>query len=133
MSSRRTGSDKKSRRWASDFLESEAGNSLLALVSRGNAIAAELQRLGQSIPDCFKPSEATAKSRFAPVIFGLEYLTTSESAERTIESDERLWEIDEEFQELYQPILTRIFLLLQSIVNYYEDLNTFVQDVGEGK
>ena len=62
------------------------GAALLSLVSRGNAILAELLRLNSFIPSVFQNpnSDDPAISKYAPLIYDFNYFKTPEYFEQKI-------------------------------------------------
>ena len=119
-----------------DFLAEDnvAGQSLLRLCSRGNAIIAELLRLSSNIPKIFTvarlpkvcsvlavavfvwrcASHPSAQKggdsdsyKYFPLLFNFEYLDRSEYYENKIESSPELVELDEEFRESHLELLKR--------------------------
>ena len=75
-----------------DFLAegNTGGQTLLRLVSRGNAILAELLRLSRNIPPIFKQSFEGKENReyllkYGDIMFDFKYLKSSELLEEKIE------------------------------------------------
>lgn len=77
-----------------DFLSETniCGQTLLRLVSKGNAIIAEMLRLSHHIPDVFQidpNASVTAQSeqkRYADIVFDFKYLKTADFFEHKIQS-----------------------------------------------
>jgi WASH complex subunit strumpellin len=72
-----------------DFLaeENPAGQTLLRLVSRGNAIIAELLRLSDHIPAAFRlDNKDTNWKKYTDIIFDFTYLKQGEYHENKIEN-----------------------------------------------
>jgi len=77
----------------SEFLSETnlCGQTLLRLVSRGNAIVAELLRLSNHIPEVFvvdlaSPQAHPEQKRYADIIFDFKYLKTADFYEHKIQS-----------------------------------------------
>ena len=78
-----------------DFLADgcAAGQTLVRLVSRGNAILAELLRLSQNVPPAFLLSSNPKENRESPfakylgVLFDFRYLKNTDLAEEKIEKN----------------------------------------------
>jgi WASH complex subunit strumpellin len=72
-----------------DFLSetNHCGQTLLRLVSRGNAIIAELLRLSNHIPNVFYLEENNKLSlKYADILFDFKYLKQADAFENKIES-----------------------------------------------
>lgn len=71
-----------------DFLaeDNSCGQILLKLVSRGNAIIAELLRLSDYVPVVFKLETKEDKERYGDIIIDFSYFKTSEYVEKKIEN-----------------------------------------------
>lgn len=129
-----------------DFLAENnlCGLTLVRLVSRGNAIIAELLRLAEVVPPVFKYGADGQHSRgknvegqqeaerYADLIFDFSYLGQSEFYEHKIASSVDLQDLDEEFKDSYVKILTRFYLAFESIHKYVVDLNRYLDDLEEG-
>lgn len=70
-----------------DFLaeNNPSGQTLLRLVSRGNAIIAEILRLSEFIPPAYR-LEAKDQGRYSEIIFDFRYFNNSEYYDHRIES-----------------------------------------------
>ncbi|KAG6548557.1 hypothetical protein Mapa_010045 [Marchantia paleacea] len=112
-----------------DFTQRPVGAVLLRIVSRAQALLAELLRLSDRVPRVFHP---TSDSRFAPVIYGFRYLKSPELFEERIEANADLLALDDEFRETYQNFLERSFFLFDGIVKYYSDVMRYLEDLQEG-
>jgi len=108
------------------------GQTLLRIVSRGNAIIAELLRLSKNIPVPILSSKEEKGSKYSKFIFGFEYFKDPDEIEKRINSDSDLLEAELEFQETYGKIIERIYGLFESIWRYYVDLSKFFSDVHSG-
>jgi WASH complex subunit strumpellin len=144
-----------------DFLSDQniAGQSILRLTSRGNAILAELLRLGDHVPPAFLRAAASAagdaessgkkaahkKGAKPPTVdemsksdlldlllVDFRYLRQQEFYEHRIESNPRLAELDEEFKDEHLELLKRFYQLFQSILKYVQDLKQYIEDLNEG-
>lgn len=77
------------------------GAALLSLVSRGNAILAELLRLASFVPSVFQNpnSDDSAISKYAPLIYDFNYFKTPDHFEQKIAAN------PVHIQYLYDPLL----------------------------
>nr|CAB3267669.1 WASH complex subunit strumpellin-like [Phallusia mammillata] len=119
---------------AQDFLAENniCGQSLLRLVSRGNAVIAEILRLSDFIPPVFKLDGKTGNTKYGSIINDFGYFKTAEYFENRIEQSEQLQDIDDEFRENHLQMLTRFYLAFESIHKYVTDLNRFLDELSEG-
>ena len=71
-----------------DFLaeNNPCGQNILRLVSRGNAIIAELRRLAEFIPPVFKLETQQDRMRYADIIFDFAYFKSQEYYDNKIDS-----------------------------------------------
>lgn len=71
-----------------DFLaeNNPCGQNILRLVSRGNAIIAELRRLADFIPPVFKLETQQDKLRYGDIIFDFAYFKSQEFYDNRIDS-----------------------------------------------
>lgn len=71
-----------------DFLaeNNPCGQNVLRLVSRGNAIIAELRRLAEFIPPVFKLETQQDRIRYADIIFDFAYFKSQEYYDNKIDS-----------------------------------------------
>lgn len=117
-----------------DFLADNnvCGQNLLRLVSRGNAIIAELLRLSEVVPSVFKLENKQDQIKYGDVLSDFSYFKTADVFEKGIESNPQLQDRDEEFRENHIEILTRFYLAFESIHKYTVDLNRFLEDLDEG-
>ncbi|XP_024525295.1 LOW QUALITY PROTEIN: WASH complex subunit 5 [Selaginella moellendorffii] len=111
-----------------DFCEQSVGVALLQLVSRAQALIAELLRLSDRVPEEFK----SPGSIFAPLLFDFRYFKSPDVFEERIESNAELSSLDDEFRDKYSYLLERFFQLFNGIVNYYVDLTRYLEDLQEG-
>ncbi|KAK2144442.1 hypothetical protein LSH36_756g00059 [Paralvinella palmiformis] len=116
-----------------DFLAENnlCGQTVLRLVSRGNAIIAELLRLSSFIPPSFR-HDTKEHQKYAELISDFSYFKNSDFFEDRIMSKPGLEDLDEEFKENHIDILTRFYLAFESIHKYVTDLNRFLEDLDEG-
>jgi len=114
-----------------DFLAEAngAGQLLLRLVSRGNAILAELLRLSDNIPQAYRP-ESTQE--YAQLIFDFSYLNNEELYEKRISDDPNLIDRDQDLKDMHINILRRFYNVFESIVNYYKDLSRYLSELDDG-
>lgn len=117
-----------------DFLaeNNPCGQNVLRLVSRGNAIIAELRRLAEFIPPVFKLETQQDRIRYADIIFDFAYFKSQEYYDNKIDSKPELQDLDEEFRENHIDILTRFYQAFASVHKYVVDLNRFLEDLDEG-
>ncbi|XP_071441255.1 WASH complex subunit 5 isoform X2 [Hetaerina americana] len=108
------------------------GQNILNIVSRGNAIIAELLRLKDYIPPVFKLETKHDQQKYGDIICDFSYFKNSDEFDRKIDSNPQLQDLDEEFRENYIEILTRFYLAFESIHKYVSDLNHFIYDLEEG-
>jgi len=114
-----------------DFLgeANGAGQLLLKLVSRGNAILAELLRLSDNIPQAYWPNNSQA---YEMLIFDFSYLEKEEMYEKRIGDSPELIERDQDLKDSHLNILRRFYNVFESIVNYYKDLNYYLEQLDDG-
>jgi WASH complex subunit strumpellin len=125
-----------------DFLSENnvAGQTILRLVSRGNAIIAELLRLSDNIPPPFlvpppdkrKSVSSAAKRPYDDVIFDFRYLKNQELYDTRIESTPELSDLDAEFRDAHIDILRRFYQLFESVYKYITDFLKYIEDMEEG-
>eukprot|EP00976_Prorocentrum_cordatum_P071898 1180502-Prorocentrum_minimum.AAC.10 len=137
-----------------------ASSALLLLVSRGQALVAELFRLSDNIPPVFFVDEDTTYAEilldFRYFKLGMEVVSFAKTKALTLElaactqhcrkfdarvpefydsqlePDPRLMELEDEFRENNMPVLERFFQLFDRIVRYYTDLLRFIEDLKAG-
>lgn len=116
-----------------DFLNENnpAGQAILKLVSRGNAIIAELLRLSKNVPEVFRETSSTF-AKYSPILIDFHYLTSSEFFDNKIDSNSELFELDEDFREAHSEILKRFYLLFESVYKYANDFVTYFDDLERG-
>uniref|UniRef100_H2YIV2 WASH complex subunit 5 n=1 Tax=Ciona savignyi TaxID=51511 RepID=H2YIV2_CIOSA len=117
-----------------DFLAENnlCGQTLLRLVSRGNAVIAELLRLSDFIPSVFKLDNKHEQMKYGPIVSDFSYFRGSELFENRIEQNPQLQDLDDEFRENNIQILSRFYLAFESIHKYVVDLNRFLDELNEG-
>ncbi|XP_065308366.1 WASH complex subunit 5 [Dermacentor albipictus] len=117
-----------------DFLaeNNACGQTLLNLVSRGNAIVAELLRLSDVVPSIFKLDNRKDVAEYGDILLDYSYFKVIDHFENKIEANDHLQDRDEELRENYIDILTRFYLAFESIHKYTIDLNRFLEDLDEG-
>jgi len=112
-----------------DFLSpsNDCGTTLLRLVSRANAIIAELLRLAEVVPPVFKfglPEFGVTKKgsegqqeaeKYGDLIFDFSYLSQSELYENKIAQSVELQDLDDEFKESHVKILIRLLSIGRSL------------------
>ncbi|KAG7205653.1 hypothetical protein KM043_007608 [Ampulex compressa] len=117
-----------------DFLapNNVCGQNLLRLVSRGNAIIAELMRLKDYVPPVFSLDTKPLMQKYGSIILDFAYFKAASIYEQKIEDDPALQETDEELRNNFSDILSRFYLAFESIHKYVTDFNFFVEELGEG-
>ncbi len=122
-----------------DFLSENnvAGQTILRLVSRGNAIVAELLRLSDNIPPPFivpplDKRKSVAKRPYDDVIFDFKYLKNQELYDTRIETTPELSDLDVEFRDAHIDILRRFYQLFESVYKYITDFLKYIEDMEEG-
>ncbi|XP_063722713.1 WASH complex subunit 5-like [Symsagittifera roscoffensis] len=115
-----------------DFLSEEnlCGQTILKLVSRGNAIIAEILRLSDFIPPVFNGQGDHEK--YAPLLMDFHYFTISESFEKSYSGNGKLVDLNEEFRDNHKLIIERFYLVFESVYKYVDDLNKYVTQLSEG-
>jgi len=108
------------------------GQSILRLVSRGNAIIAELLRLKDYIPPVFRLETKQDQQKYGEIISDFSYFKMSDEFDHKIDNNPQLQDLDEEFRENYIDILRRFYLAFESLHKYITDLNRFLDDLEEG-
>lgn len=107
-----------------------ASEVLLGLVSRAQALIAELLRLSQHVPAAFQSQQKDGK--YSALLFDFKYLKSPELYEEQIEADSALVALDDEFREECSAVAERFFLLFDGIVKYYKDLRRYLDELLEG-
>ncbi|EZA48313.1 hypothetical protein DMN91_008109 [Ooceraea biroi] len=117
-----------------DFLAANnvCGQNLLRLVSRGNAIIAELMRLKDYVPPIFSLDSKQLIQKYGSIMIDFAYFKAASVYEQKIEDDPTLQETDEELRNNFSDILTRFYLAFESIHKYVTDLNFYVDELGDG-
>ena len=120
-----------------DFLctDNQCGQNILRITSRGSAIIAELLRLAANIPEVFLGGDSVKdpeQKKYLEVLFDFQYLRQPEEFEKRINDSTDLLDLDQEFQENHQEILTRFYKLFESIWKYQLDISKFIDDVNSG-
>lgn len=117
-----------------DFLADNnlCGQTILKLVSRGNAIIAELLRLADFVPPVFRLETKHDQMKYADILFDFNYFKGSDYYDHKIDSSADLQDLDEAFRENHMDILRRFYLAFESIHKYITDLIRFLEDLDEG-
>uniref|UniRef100_A0A3Q3W3I2 WASH complex subunit 5 n=1 Tax=Mola mola TaxID=94237 RepID=A0A3Q3W3I2_MOLML len=117
-----------------DFLAENnlCGQAILRIVSRGNAIIAELLRLSDFIPAVFKLKDKSDQQKYGDIICDFSYFKGPEYYEGKLEAKPDLQDLDEEFRENNIEILSRFYLAFESVHKYIVDLNRYLDDLHEG-
>uniref|UniRef100_A0A8D8QYM0 WASH complex subunit strumpellin n=1 Tax=Cacopsylla melanoneura TaxID=428564 RepID=A0A8D8QYM0_9HEMI len=101
--------------------------SILELVSRGNAVIAELLRLKDHIPTIFHQTDVNKK--YAELINDFSYFSQSEIMDKKIESSQQLQEHDEKIRDTYLEVLVRFYVVFENIYKFAINLNQFVENL----
>uniref|UniRef100_A0A671X5A1 WASH complex subunit 5 n=1 Tax=Sparus aurata TaxID=8175 RepID=A0A671X5A1_SPAAU len=117
-----------------DFLAENnlCGQAILRIVSRGNAIIAELLRLSDFIPAVFRLKDKSDQQKYGDIICDFSYFKGPEYYEGKLEAKPELQDLDEEFRENNIEILSRFYLAFESVHKYIVDLNRYLDDLHEG-
>ena len=120
-----------------DFLHEDnlCGQTILALVSRGNSILAEMLRLAGMVPEVLlngKNSRDPQQRKYAEVLFGFQYLKSPDVYEEKMVSNDALAEVDATFMETYETMMRRFYNLFVNVCKFVEDFHEFVEHVEEG-
>ncbi|KAG5669731.1 hypothetical protein PVAND_000026 [Polypedilum vanderplanki] len=103
---------------------------ILEFTSIGNAIISELLKISELIPIEFKTNDGNR--RYDEIIMDFKYFRIIETQEKKIENDEHLSDLDEYIRESYSKILLRFYLAFESVFEYGNNLNNFINDLNEG-
>eukprot|EP01128_Nolandella_sp_AFSM9_P012702 TRINITY_DN9532_c0_g1_i1.p1 TRINITY_DN9532_c0_g1~~TRINITY_DN9532_c0_g1_i1.p1 ORF type:complete len:1160 (+),score=275.21 TRINITY_DN9532_c0_g1_i1:17-3496(+) len=114
-----------------------AGQTLLRLCARGNAIIAEILRLSAYIPAPFLLATRADQKKYSHIILDFAYLDRQKGKgpdyyEQVIESNHALTSLDLEFKETYIRKLGRFYKLFEVIWTYGVDLKQYLKDVEGG-
>uniref|UniRef100_A0AAR2J0S3 WASH complex subunit 5 n=1 Tax=Pygocentrus nattereri TaxID=42514 RepID=A0AAR2J0S3_PYGNA len=117
-----------------DFLAENnlCGQAILRIVSRGNAIIAELLRLSDFIPAVFRLKDKSDQQKYGDIICDFSYFKGPEYYESKLEAKPDLQDLDEEFRENNIEILSRFYLAFESVHKYIVDLIRYLDDLNEG-
>uniref|UniRef100_A0A3B5B7X9 WASH complex subunit 5 n=1 Tax=Stegastes partitus TaxID=144197 RepID=A0A3B5B7X9_9TELE len=117
-----------------DFLAENnlCGQAILRIVSRGNAIIAELLRLSDFIPAVYRLKDKSDQQKYGDIICDFSYFKGPEYYEGKLEAKPELQDLDEEFRENNIEILSRFYLAFESVHKYIVDLNRYLDDLYEG-
>ncbi|KAG8010235.1 WASH complex subunit 5 [Nibea albiflora] len=116
-----------------DFLAENnlCGQAILRIVSRGNAIIAELLRLSDFIPPVFRLKDKSDQQKYGDIICDFSYFKGPEYYEGKLEAKPDLQDLDEEFRENNIEILSRFYLAFESVHKYIVDLNSAARSSGD--
>lgn len=84
------------------------------------------------MPEAYKLSTKEDMKKYGEVIVGFAVFEISESFEKNIERDRKLYDIDAELRLANIEILTRFYLAFDSIHQYVTSINQFVKEVNCG-
>ncbi|XP_063777365.1 WASH complex subunit 5 [Pseudophryne corroboree] len=117
-----------------DFLAENnlCGQAILRIVSRGNAIIAELLRLSEFVPAVFRLKDKADQQKYGEIIYDFSYFKGPENWEGRLEAKPELQDLDEEFRENNIEILTRFYLAFESVHKYIMDIIRYLEDLNEG-
>lgn len=125
----------------SDFLEESnpCGRTLLTLVSRGNALVAEILRLSDIIPNVFRCDGGLASAskstdvNYGEIICDFSYFKNQDAFEAKIESNRLLRDKDNELRDNCNlDVLIAFCTAFESVYKYIIDLNSFLADLEDG-
>jgi len=115
-----------------------AGQTLLRLVARGNAIIAEVLRLSAHIPDPFKLDKPVTLRKYGAILIDYNYINEQEKGkgpdyyERIIEQDQGLLALNQEIKDTYIKKLRRFYNLFEFIWKYGNELKQYIMDIENG-
>ena len=119
-----------------DFLaeNNACGQTLLRLVSKGNATIAELLRLKDVIPAVYgrSPPRADAAKYGELIQADFNYFRAAEQFEGRVEQSEQLQQLDEELKENHVDLLKRFYRLFESMHRFVTDLTAYIGDLEDG-
>ncbi|KAG1662783.1 WASH complex subunit 5 [Nymphon striatum] len=117
-----------------DFLaeNNDCGQNILKLVSRGNAIIAEILRLSEFIPPVFKLDNKNDQLKYGEILSDFSYFNSVELFDNKIDQSAQLQDLDEEFRDNHIEMLSRFYLAFESVHKYVIDLNRYLEDLDEG-
>lgn len=101
--------------------------SILELVSRGNAVIAELLRLKDHIPIIYQSSDTNKK--YSELIQDFSYFSQNEIFEKKIENNQQLQELDEKIRDTYLEVFVRFYVVFENIYKFAINLNQFVENL----
>ena len=107
------------------------GQTLLSLISSGNAIITELLRLSDHIPNAFDYKLKNTNT-YQSILFDFDYLKKPEEYDEKIDSKVDLIDLDEEFRDNHFTILERFYQLYTSIYRYITDYIQFLETLTAG-
>lgn len=100
---------------------------ILELVSRGNAVLAELLRLKDHIPAIF--IQADVNKKYSDLIIDFSYFSQNETIDKKIESSQQLQELDEKIRDSFLEVLVRFYVVFENIYKFAINLNQFVDNL----
>ncbi|KAI5713146.1 hypothetical protein M8J75_014032 [Diaphorina citri] len=100
---------------------------ILELVSRGNAIIAELLRLKDHIPSIFQQTDVN--KQYSDLIIDFSYFSQNETMDNKIEGSQQLQELDEKIRDTYLEILVRFYVVFENIYKFAINLNQYVENL----
>ncbi|OQR75271.1 WASH complex subunit strumpellin-like [Tropilaelaps mercedesae] len=111
-----------------DFLaeNNPCGQTLLRVVSQGNAIMAELTRLTSMVP------QQLTHDRYAEILPDFSYFKNSEAFEKRLDADSRLADMDALFKENHLELLSKFYLVFECAHRYTVELNQFLEELNDG-
>ncbi|XP_022909938.2 WASH complex subunit 5 [Onthophagus taurus] len=117
-----------------DFLAENnvCGQNILQLVSRGNAIIAEILRLKDYIPNLFRLQSKQDAQKYGEIILDFGYFKIAEAQEYKIENNDALQDLDGEFRDNHIQIIQRFYLVFKSIHTYVTDLIHYIDELNDG-
>ncbi|XP_063699723.1 WASH complex subunit 5 [Culicoides brevitarsis] len=108
------------------------GQTLLQIVAAGNSIIAELLRLKDYVPSIFLLQSKEDTAKYGEILLDFSYFNISSAVDKAIETNQKLYELDDDIRIENFEILTRFYLAFESILLYAHELQNYVNDLNEG-
>ncbi|XP_001948165.2 WASH complex subunit 5 [Acyrthosiphon pisum] len=108
------------------------GLALLRIVSRGNAIIAEILRLKDYIPPAYRLNSKQDLQKYGQIILDFSYFNNSVEVEKKIETNPVLKDLNEELKENNLETINQFYFLFENVYKYIRDLNEYLDEVEEG-
>ncbi|XP_050425351.1 WASH complex subunit 5 isoform X2 [Adelges cooleyi] len=108
------------------------GLALLRIVSRGNAIIAEILRLKDYIPPVYRLNSKSDVQKYGQIILDFSYFNNVNEIEKKIDSSSNLKDVNDELKENNLEIINQFYFLFENVYKYIRDLNEYLDEVEEG-